>query len=437
MLDGRGAQAVMKAFERPLSPSELQGWHVDKLAPLRLIGTLVWSRRLPREEVESAWRDVVGASFPLRARVEQRSAEAHFIDHAAELPPLRWVEDDDPHAVARETLADVDLPMNPGDPLLRGVVVAGRDRTSLVATFQHMHLDGRSGAVLLEMLADRIHLGSSWSRPEPQAEGRAVEDLLGPRARPIRDRADEIRYVLGAWRARLVDRPLYGRVDTVPERTRFGVLRDAMAPEASRSVSDAAKAHGVSVGNLFTAAYLQAIAHYERATLPVTIPLSEAVGLSRYFRAEVAPSDLGMYACMFKATHRLEPGDSLVEVARRVRETSRASVDRRLAVHGLRLFGGRGWSPSVERALKSRLGRRQFTFSNVGRVGEGAEDPTLVRMDMNSTLSVLASTLLVLSRFRGQHVLNFAHALHAVPASDGEALVREVFDRVERVAKAS
>lgn len=421
----------MQQFERSLSSSELQAWHVDKLSPMRIIGTIAWARRIDASTLRRAWREVTSERLLLRCGVmvdAQSGARPKLVDLGDAVAPLDIEEAEGACAEHAEGMANaqVERELGAGEALIRGVAAIGSRDTTLIFTAHHMHLDARAGTLILERLAQAVAGRRSSTPMRTRVEGRSVEDLLGPRKRAVRDRIREASYLFGLWRDRVSLRPVYERTEDAPLRVRFSHSRRELGPEQTAFLSDSARALDLSVGSLVTAAYLRAIASFEGTELPATIPLSEGVGLHRYFDEPVAEEDLGMHGCMFKTMHTIGPDEDIVQIARRVRERDKRAVDAGLAVHGVRLFGSRGWKPSVERALRDRVRRRAFTFSNLGRLGAGIEDPDVVRMDLTSTLSVLASALLAIYRFRDRLVLQFTYATHAIKPAQAETLLDSI-----------
>jgi len=405
-------------LNRPLSVIERALANVDRAAPLNF--TAYARVRGPLDEATARRAlDAIQARHPLlRARLDGD----RFVDGAPELPVR----------VAGELIDAVNheiaTPFREGDALVRAVLVPD----GVLLTFHHVIGDGRSGAVLAR---DFVRA----------AAGEALTPL--PAMPPTDARLPPLG-LIGVLRLvfllllELAHRVRYGAVLKVPHACELPawerpakVIAKWFAPEVTEALTTRARAEGVTVHAVVSAAILLAVAEQARAGRR-RVQFGTPLDIRRSLRPP-ADDEVGFLVSMIGFRGLVDERDELFDLARRIKRELDTEKRYRGEVVGLRLLSlvarllrrddPRAFARAFESAVQTTTG-----LTNLGRLAIETEHPpfTIDAFAFTANPSVLGDLVCSAATVNGTMSLWFAHASPTIDRAVAEAIADGTVTRV-------
>ena len=261
--------------------------------------------------------DALQLMHPL-LRVHVRGPGGIFEARGTEPIPLRVVERDGPEGWRSEALAQLHQPIPYGrHPLLRAVWIRGADNGELILVSNHAVLDGAAGVVLVRDLLDlcaRVDGGEAL----PPAAAAAVSVPPIDQCLPEQAHGPKPKFML----------PPLLPVDT-PARAaerRSHVEYFSVARETMRGVQERCREEGTTVNGAICAAALLAVR--SALTGDREVSLQSQVGVRGALVPPVSEDTIGCFISGVTTVHKAVETVSFWELAREVRQSVAAAVER-------------------------------------------------------------------------------------------------------------
>lgn len=307
----------------------------------------------PVENIYVAQRSRAALSCSLEGPVDSAVLSAAFEAVTAEQPQLRTriVPDGDGHALeflpeaeqprlrirtgGEEAYAEeLNTPLPVGGPLTRAVLVTDPDeeRHTLILSIDHVIADGHSAIALLNMVWDRYREligGAEAPRPPMTAFPQPISTLL-----PHADAADTARHLeqrvakVGRHPVELLPYDVKATEKAPEEPHRIELQRLLLDPGATTRLRERARAEGLSVHALISAAVLLAARRRMDGTQPRVLGCLSPVDLRARLSPQV-PTEV-MVAAVTMHLEILPVGGEtdVLELAREIGDGLREFIDR-------------------------------------------------------------------------------------------------------------
>lgn len=317
----------MQEILRPLAPMEY-GYFLMDIA-VRNNFTFLASVKpgIPLPVLAEAAR-VVQARHPLlKACIVMDGKNPVFARsvHPVEVGPAAPAESEEPGATTRELLVEAEqgrrFDVSSG-PLFRVAAAAAEDGQDILLTFHHSVADGLFGAHLAGELLAAADALLSGSRPEtaPLEELGPAEARFDPRYRSagktaglmFRSTGAMIKKAFGGY-GRL---PLDSKVPPARRRERF--VLGSFTEEESAGLMSRARAAGVSLHSLVSAAQLMAEAAEIDREKPSTLVHLSLVDLRKRLSPPVSPGHANVYIAAAECALSVAPDGDPAELAQRI-----------------------------------------------------------------------------------------------------------------------
>ncbi|MEW6444410.1 MAG: condensation domain-containing protein [bacterium] len=426
-------------MERDLGTGELFWWRLGLSSAANLIWTVSVQGRLSLQTLEQALRLAQQRHPLLSVRVDSAGGRARFVRDGSLRVPVRVLQGSEPDRWVRETELELNVPIPASNhPLLRVVLIEGRDATDLVFTFHHCITDGPSSACVVRDVLSDYHRLSTRERFEVPAAGLP----------PAFDTCIERKYLrFGRTKSLLVFfRQRLGRIASrerqLPAESRgenqgvwLRFLPGSLSPEETQALLGKCRARGTTLFGAVGAAYLEAISRHVRLSGNEHIGLQSSVGV-RSFLDPPLPDDVCCFAASGVPTmHRPGEAADLWDLAADVKTKVADAISRgEMFYPGLLLrrmaFRIHRSQDSFVRALRKPRIFNHITNDGVVRVPPGFGD--LKVLDMTTAASVQARQTgvitLAMSTFNGRAGLHFFYVTPLVGDALGQAIARDTFD---------
>ncbi|HSO44016.1 MAG TPA: hypothetical protein VLQ47_00660 [Rhodoferax sp.] len=317
-------------------------------------------------------------------------------------------------------------------PLMRCLYLEMPERSVLALCFHHAIADGRAGTALLRrILSAMANQDDAGPKTGPSALP-AMADLHPPKFRWAgqAEAARQLRTTL------ITDYRRHGPLPVIPwlageatERTpRF--IRLSLAPEHTRRLLAAARAHGTTVHGALCAAQLLAQRQLQSGSEATPFFLSCPVDMRPHLEPEPPATPTGLFVSLISATFSVSADTDFWQLARDIITQTRLQIARgegHLLYHLFGLDGSPVLPEQLDSFKKKTLASLPNTMaSNVGAIATVAEDPAVEAISFALCPMPYQTLLTAASSYQDQLVLNVAFDAARITESNAQALAQHI-----------
>lgn len=418
---------------RPLDPGESFFYLSDLLSCMNFVVFAERRGHLEPERIRSALNLLQQENLLLQASIHWTRAGGLCFTHAPEQAiELRYhcVTSDDWQQAIDQQLSEPFAAE--AAPLMRCLYLEMPERSVLALSFHHAIADGRAGTALLRRLLTAIVTRADVSPTSGPGALPAMADLHPPRFRWAEqpEAAKQLKTTL------ITDYRRHGPLPAIPwlaaEATGRSpkFIRLKFAPEVTRRLLAATRAHGTSVHGALCAAQLLAQRQLQAGTDAAAFFLSCPVDMRPHLEPVPPASPTGLFVSLISATFSVRSDTDLWQLARDVITQTRLQIARGEGHLLFHLFGLDGTPVLPERLAsfrqKTLASLPNTMVSNVGAIATVVEDPAVEAISFALCPMPYQTLFTAASSYQDQLVLNVGFDADRLSQANARALCQHI-----------
>lgn len=431
-------------MNRSLSDLERAIWLIDQAVSQNFV-MIAQVSGVPNDSDLREALDIIQYKHPpLQSRIleNEDGRKTEFVSNGVGSIPLQILErrDDDHWLEVAENEIATPLPWREG-PLVRVVVLKGKNRCDILITCCHIIADGTSGVTLVRNLltyVSELALGKSITSSVPLPVRPSPTDFL---RNDVKEKVYSLKSIERSGPEPLV---LRGDVDVYPEERTTGIIHKTLNAKESKELIAECRRQNTSVHGAISGALLQTLVEQIRKQeglnkgQAVNIGCCTPVNIRQHFSQPVG-EDVGDFIADALHYQMIDDNASLWDVARIVKNSLQEQLDRGEDIKAILSVGDLlESSPSpVELVRTVCEAFPPVIVTNLGRLDIKEKFEDLILEDIHFALSITPVAKsgfgVAVNSFRGRINFNFLFSTPFRSKKRAEELAEGTLNRLQNV----